>query len=255
MGNVDTAGKRQTDLRTRYEDDGFAGPFGLGSPGQMSFVGLSLTRSVFCTPGPAPDDPYVNRHLDSPMVAQLCTHPAIRAQAEALLGPDLVVWRSLFFVKGPHGKDVMWHQDGHFWNLEPPVTITAWLAIERSHSADHCLEVIPGSHKSLLKHVAAPPGSQFPEAAEPDQEAVAKAIELPVDAGDFVLFDQNLVHRSRPGGTRRRLALSIRIAPRTVKIDPRLLPAGARVLPLLADAREAPPYLRDDVPRAVRQPG
>lgn len=255
MWNVDESRKAQPGLRERYENNGFAGPFGLGSPGQMSFVGLSLTRSVFCTPGPSPDDPYVNRHLDSPMVAQLCTHPAIRAQAEALLGPDLLVWRSLFFVKGPHGKDVMWHQDGHFWNLDPPVTITAWLAIERSHSADHCLEVIPGSHKSRLKHIAAPPDSQFPEVAEPDREAVAKAIELPVDAGDFVLFDQNLVHRSRSGGTRRRLALSIRIAPRAVKIDPRLLPADGRVLPLYADAGAEPRHAGDDVARSAVTPG
>ena len=69
MSNVNEATAGPTCLRTRYENDRFAGPFPLGTAGQMSFVGLSLTRSVFTRPGPTTNDPYVNRHLDSPMVA------------------------------------------------------------------------------------------------------------------------------------------------------------------------------------------
>ena len=236
MSNVNEATAGPTCLRTRYENDRFAGPFPLGTAGQMSFVGLSLSRAAFTRPGPTTNDPYVNRHLDSPMVAQLRTHLAVGARVEPLLGPDRVVWRSLFFSKDPNSKDVMWHQDGHFWNIDPPLTITAWLAIESS-CGDNCIELIPGSHKTVFRHVSAPAGSQFPEVAEPDARSVAQAMELPVDAGSFILFDRNLVHRSRPGGTHRRLALSIRIAPRSVKIDPHLLPADGRVLPLHEDQR------------------
>jgi hypothetical protein len=53
-----------------------------------------------------------------------------------------------------------------------------------------------------------------------------------VDAGMFVLFDRGLVHRSRGGGQTRRLALSVRLAPAHVKIDPGLLPPGGFVLPM-----------------------
>lgn len=217
---------------SQFANDGFAGPFPLGTPGQMSFVALHLFKSVFTRPGPLANDPFVNRHLDSPLVAQLCTHPAIIAQVEPLLGASLVVWRSLFFSKGPDSKDVPWHQDSHFWNLEPPITLTAWLAIDRAQGADHCLEVIPGSHKTALPHVPSPPGSQFPETAELKESDTCRAIELPMDAGMFVLFDQRLAHRSRQGGASRRLALSVRIAPSYVKIDPTLLPANGRVLPM-----------------------
>ncbi len=211
--------------------DGFAGPFPLGTPAQMSVVALQLFKSVFTRPGPFADDPFLDRHLDSPLVAHLATHPAILARVEPLLGGDLVAWRSIFFAKGPTSREVPWHQDGHFWNLDPPITLTAWLAIDRAHGADHCMEVVPGSHRTALPHVPSAPGSQFPESTAPGSFDLSRAIELPVDAGMFVLFDQRLVHRSKGGGQARRLALSVRIAPAHVRIPPHLLPPGGRVLP------------------------
>lgn len=217
---------------SNFEDAGFAGPFTLGTPAHMSWVAAHLVHTVFAKPGPLGGDPYVDRHLDSPLVAQLCSHPDIVARVVPLLGSDLVVWRSIFFSKGPDSKPVPWHQDGHFWALDPPVTITAWLAIDRAHREDHCLEVIPGSHKSGLPHVPAPAGSQFPHTVAPGALDASHAIELPVDAGQFVLFDQWIAHRSRGGGSTRRLALSVRIAPSNVRIDPALLPPGGRVLPI-----------------------
>lgn len=212
--------------------DGFVGPFPLGTPAQMSVVALQLAKSVLARPGPFADDPFLDRHLDSPLVAHLATHPAILAQVEPLLGPDLVVWRSIFFAKGPASSEVPWHQDGHFWDLDPPIALTAWLAIDRAHGSDHCMEVVPGSHRTALPHIPSAPGSQFPETTAPGSFDPSGAIELPVDAGMFVLFDQRLVHRSKGGGSARRLALSVRIAPTNVRIAPHLLPPDGRVLPV-----------------------
>ena len=214
----------------RLATDGFAGPFPLGSAAEMGLVGLQLVKSVFPRPGPFAEDAYCDRHLDSPLVAHLATHPMILARVRPLLGSDLVVWRSIFFSKGPGSKEVPWHQDGHYWDLDPPLTLTAWLAIDRAHHDDHCLEFIPGSHLDALPHVAVQ-GAQFPETTDPVSFDVSRAIELPVDAGHFVLFDQRVVHRSKGGGETRRLALSVRIAPAHVRIDPALLPPGGLVLP------------------------
>ncbi len=217
-------------IADQFAKDGYVGPFTLGSIGQMRFVAHALSQTVFNRNGPMPGDPFVNRHLDSPVVEQLCTHPAIFNKIGQLLGHDLVVWRSLFFSKGPGSKDIAWHQDGYFWKLDPPVTITAWLAIDRAHVSDHCMQIVPGSHTMSLPHADSEPASQFPKSAEIGQAVLADAIDLPVEAGMFVLFDQRLLHRSKPGGTSRRLALSIRIAPASVRIDPALLPASGRVL-------------------------
>ena len=218
-------------VSARLEQEGFAGPFALGTSAQMSLVALQLFKSVVARPGPFADDPFLDRHLDSPLVAHLATHPAILAQIEPVLGADLVVWRSIFFAKGPASLEVPWHQDGHFWDLDPPFTLTAWLAIDRAHGTDHCMEVVPGSHRTPLPHVPSGPGSQFPETTAPGSFDLSRVIELPVDAGMFVLFDQRLVHRSKGGGEARRPALSVKSSPSHVRIAPHLLPPGGHVLP------------------------
>ncbi len=226
-----------SDIKLRFDELGFAGPFVLGSAAQMSWAALHLARSVFSKPGPLPEDPYIDRHLDSPLVAQLCTHPTVIAQLQTLLGDGLVVWRSIFFSKGPNSVEIPWHQDAYFWKLDPPITVTAWLALDRAHSRDHCLEVIPGSHREILPHLPAPPGCQFPQTTDPQSFDAARAIELEMEPGTFIVFDHRLVHRSRAGGEGRRLALSARIAPSFVKIDPSLLPPSGRVLPVTAAPR------------------
>lgn len=224
VGQVDVAG---------YEENGFVGPFTLATPAQMYMVALHLIGSVFTRPGPDAEVFGVNRHIDAPVVAQLATHPEIAGRAEALLGPDLVVWRTVFFAKGADGEEIPWHQDLHFWRLEPPLTLTAWIAIDRAHRDDNCMEVIPGSHLSDVPHVRAP-GSVFGEMAAPEMVDVTRAVPLEAEAGQFFLFDRRLLHRSRPGGKGqgRRLALSVRIAPAFVTIDPSLLPASGEVLPM-----------------------
>ncbi len=218
-----------------FEAQGFAGPFTLATPAQMHMVSLHVIGTVFTRPGPTADNPGLDRHLDSPVVAQLCTHPEIVTRAEAVLGPDLVVWRSVFFSKGADGKEIPWHQDMHFWQLDPPIALTAWIAIDRAHRDDHCLEVIPGTHHGDVRHVAAP-GSVFGEVAAPEVVDESKAVPLEADAGQFILFDRRLLHRSRPGGQGRRLALSVRIAPAHVRIDPSILAASGEVVPLRSPA-------------------
>ena len=92
-----------------------------------------------------------------------------------------------------------------------------------------------------LPHVPSPPGSQFTETAELGKSDISRAIELPEDAGEFVLLDQRLAHRSKRGGQSRRLALSVRIAPSYVKIDSSLLPSDGRVLPMRGDCSSEMP--------------
>ena len=73
----------------------------------------------------------------------------------ALYGPDLLLWRTNFFVKEPGAKEIPWHlfvvrkaldtlvgdnkrkssslalrQDRNYWPLEPPIIISAWIAVD-----------------------------------------------------------------------------------------------------------------------------
>ena len=67
-----------------------------------------------------------NRHLDSRAVYDLATEPAIVERMACLYGPDLLLWRTNFFVKNCGSKAIPWHQDFNYWPLEPPVIISAF---------------------------------------------------------------------------------------------------------------------------------
>ena len=55
-----------------------------------------------------------NRHLDSALALDLATHPAVLDAISAVLGPDLVLWRTEFFVQGKTDPETRWHQDRQF---------------------------------------------------------------------------------------------------------------------------------------------
>ena len=68
----------------------------------------------------------------------LCMEPRILDPAQDLLGEDLVLWGSHFFLKEPgDGKRVSWHQDASYWPLSPSKTVTAWLASRSRCSWSH----------------------------------------------------------------------------------------------------------------------
>ena len=80
-----------------------------------------------------------NRHLDYPLIYELATHPSIVERMTSLYGPDLLLWRTNFFVKEPGAKEIPWHQDFNYWPLEPPIIISAWIAIDSATLENSCL--------------------------------------------------------------------------------------------------------------------
>ena len=72
-------------------------------------------------------------------VARLCAfawfdtlirHPRILDAIEDVIGPDILVWTSTFFIKEPHSPTfAAWHQDGTYFGLEPHEQVCAWVAL------------------------------------------------------------------------------------------------------------------------------
>ena len=99
-------------------------------------------------------------HLHSKWVSDLVRHPRVLDAVESILGPDLLIWRSVFFVKlarDPHY--IAWHQDSAYWGLSTDDEVTAWIALTESTAANGCLQVVPGSHRQP----AVPHALQFSE--------------------------------------------------------------------------------------------
>ena len=63
---------------------------------------------------------------------RIASHPAIVQRMASMYGPELLVWRTNFFIKNPsngvaHKGEIPWHQDCNYWPLEPAVVLSAWL--------------------------------------------------------------------------------------------------------------------------------
>jgi hypothetical protein len=103
------------------------------------------------------------------------------------------------------------------------VTVSAWLALTPATRENGCLEVIPGSHRRPV------PPEPTKDArysigfgglrADPAYFREADKVALPMDAGEFLLFNERLLHHSEPNRTRdRRLGLGIRLTLPLVKV-------------------------------------
>ena len=138
----------------RFRRQGYLGPYALCSPDEMRGMQPAIER-VLETDAPDHGVRAHNRHLDCPLIHELATHPAVVKRMAALYGPDLLLWRTNFFVKEPGAKEIPWHlfvvrkaldtlfgdnkrkssslalrQDRNYWPLEPPIIISAWIAVD-----------------------------------------------------------------------------------------------------------------------------
>jgi len=93
----------------------------------------------------------VNRHkphLYLRWANDLGRHPKILESVTKILGPDVLLWYSVVFVKPPENKGfVAWHQDSTYWAMDQQVGLTAWLALSDVSEENGCVMLLPGSHK------------------------------------------------------------------------------------------------------------
>lgn len=221
----------------QFHRDGYLGPFTLCSPEDMAAIRERIAGEVLTTAGPA-GHPEQSRHLDQRVVYDLCAHPTIVERMACLMGPDLVLWRSNFFNKGPGGKEIPWHQDANYWPIEPPLNLSAWLALDQVTTENSCVQVIPGSHRKIVNHVASHKGMAFGEEADPSQIDASKAVDIELEPGEFFLFTERLLHHSEPNRSdKQRRGLAVRVTVPFVKVDHNQLFEKHRVILLRGEDR------------------
>src|SRR5256712_12173389 len=134
-------------------------------------------------------------HVLLTWVHALARHPAILDAIEDLIGPNILVYTSTWFIKEPESAAIAaWHQDATYFGLRPYVHVTAWLALTDATAENGCMEFLPGSHgRGQLPHRAGV-------------------------AGEFSLHHTLCLHRSQPNrSSRRRIGLAISYIPTHVQ--------------------------------------
>ena len=211
-----------------YHRDGIIGPFTLLSPDEMDEAWSKINLEII---GPGADDPdldHHDRHLDHGTVCRICRRPQLIDRVASLLGPDLIIWRSNFQVKQPAASavgdaenytKVPWHQDGAYYDLQPPVLVSAWIALTESTTENGCLQVVAGSHLQTFDHDIDAGRYEF-ERSIPEDAIDRNAVRaLVLRPGEFVLFNASTVHSSGPNLTSQpRVGLTPRISVPFVRI-------------------------------------
>jgi non-haem Fe2+, alpha-ketoglutarate-dependent halogenase len=153
-------------------------------------------------------------HLFLTWLDELVRLPAVLDAVGDVLGPDIMVYSSSFFIKEPHDPAyVSWHQDAHYWGLDSGDIVTAWIALSDSDSENGAMRVIPGTHLTDLPHVDTFAANNMLSRGQ--EVAVDLAgrdwVELDLRAGEMSLHHVGLVHGSEPNGSdRRRVGFAVR---------------------------------------------
>jgi hypothetical protein len=211
----------------RYGRDGFLSPVAALTPEQASEYREKLEAFERAVGGPLTSDRtdprYRSRtHVLLAWVHGLVRHPAILDAVEALIGPDILVYTSTWFIKEPGSPAIAaWHQDATYFGLRPYVHVTAWLALTDATAGNGCMEFLPGSHhRGQLPHRAGVVASSVNRAGQAVTVDVddAPAVHAPLRAGEFSLHHTLCLHRSQPNrSTGRRIGLAISYVPTSVQ--------------------------------------
>lgn len=199
-----------TEAVERFHATGFLGPFSVFNETEAERLRERIDRETE-EPGPA-DSVKMHRHLDSPAVYQVCSHPEIVRRIQSLYGENLLLWASILFDKSPGSEEIPWHQDTVYFDVSPPVTVTAWVALTESSTSNGCLQLVPGSHRERVPHETDDSYRYFDVVVDSDADQTERAIDMEMDPGDCLLFTEQVLHRSRPNTSEnRRFGLSARI--------------------------------------------
>lgn len=243
------------EIREQFNRDGVIGPFKVYEPEDAKkMLGSIRAASISSDNAMHKNSVGWDRHFDIKELTNHITHEKIIEKVSAILGNDLLCWRTEFFPKFPGAAGTDWHQVASFQYvtgapiLEPTegneqdnVDITVWTAFTDATIENGCMTFIPGSHKkkyydeslSISKgrdeeYIPIEQqnfyGYDFEEFKtdpnwRPEDE---KILSLEMKAGEFVIFTSKCVHGSHPNITERstRFAFSSRYVPTHVKVYP-----------------------------------
>jgi chlorinating enzyme len=174
-----------------------------------------------------------NRHLDLPFVARLCNLPTIVDRVALLLGSDLILWRSQFFLQsGKPEEGLAWHRDLYVNLLaEPRTSLSVHMAVTEAPE-DNCVLILPGTHTLSTEQIASEHGLAPVAGRESNRQGSpqfygelkrSSAIKrMLLKQGEFFIFNEALVHASSESASpsRARVAMGLRITVPSVKVLP-----------------------------------
>src|SRR5262245_47063164 len=167
-------------------------------------------------------------HLLLTWIDDIVRNTRVLDAVESIIGPDILVWGTSFFIKEPRNKSfVSWHQDLTYWGLDPADIVTAWIALSESTLENGAMRVIPATHTmEVVPHNDTFSADNLLSRGQEVSVEVdeSKAVALEREPGEMSLHHVKLIHGSEPNpSAKRRIGLAVRYIPTYVRQT-----AGAR---------------------------
>jgi hypothetical protein len=222
----------------RWRRDGFLSPFPLLDPMELGACRDGLQRFEQWLGAPvnlAPEMKWRTMpHLILPWAAKLAQDPRILDVVEDVLGPDLLIYTSTFFIKEPHSPTIAaWHQDSTYYGLEPKEEVTVWIALTEASEAAGCMESLSfGGKPRQLRHASRVVQNSVNRASQVIVEPLDETAPVPMSlaAGSFSMHHGLCPHRSGPNrADHRRIGLGLNYIPTHVRPVGSVKPAAMLV--------------------------
>jgi len=163
-------------------------------------------------------------YAHSPWFNDLIRHPRILDAIEDVIGPDVLVWTSTFFIKEPLSPTfAAWHQDGTYFGLEPKEQVCAWVALTDASAEAGCMESLSSrGAPRQMRHAPLGLANSINRAGQTIMEPLddARPVAMALRAGEFSLHHELAVHRSAPNNaSHRRIGIGLNYIPSHVRVD------------------------------------
>lgn len=132
-------------------------------------------------------DPVFLAYMQRPLFKSIC---------ERMYGAGVPIgcFRAMFFNKPAHrGTKLPWHQD-RWTDMDRDPLVTVWTALDPATKENGCVELIPGSHKSLI-NPSHPSGFLEGDQTKTKMDE-SKAVPLVLKAGEVALLHNWTLHSS-----------------------------------------------------------
>ena len=222
----------------RWRRDGFLSPFPLLDAEELQTCRSGIQRFEEWLGGPVNGVAEMKwrtmPYLIMPWAAKLAHDPRILDVVEDLLGPDLLIYTSTFFIKEPHSPTIAaWHQDSTYYGLEPKEEVTVWVALSEANEAAGCMEALSfRGQPRQLRHASRVVENSVNRASQMIVEPLDEGspVAMPLAAGSFSMHHGLCPHRSGPNSAdHRRIGLGLNYIPTLVRPAGSVKPAAMLV--------------------------
>ncbi|MBM3567748.1 MAG: phytanoyl-CoA dioxygenase family protein [Alphaproteobacteria bacterium] len=169
-------------------------------------------------------------HMLFPELDAVVHAPAVLDAVESVLGPDILIWASAFFIKEPGDPAfVSWHQDSATYGLDGDALLTAWIAMSDAGIDNAAMRFAPQSHRlGPLPHRDTEDAANMLSRGETVELEIDedRAVDVVLAAGEMSFHHIDLAHGSGANrSSRRRIGYAVRYMSPAMR--PRLGPASA----------------------------